>query len=198
MLAVQGASGCGKSTFLHLVGAMEKPDAGEITIDGINVTQLDAEHRARFRNSKIGFVFQFHHLLPEFTALENVMMPLLLRRFSRREAARKASRFLGEVGLSDRQHHRPGELSGGEQQRVAVARALVGEPSLLLADEPTGNLDDRTSDSIHALLLEIHGRNLLTSILVTHDSRLAQLCEQRMKLENGRLSPLDPGEPRTL
>lgn len=194
MLAVRGASGCGKSTFLHLVGAMEQPDSGKILINGVNTAQLDLEQRARFRNSEIGFVFQFHHLLPEFTALENVMMPLLLRRVGKHEAARKAERFLTEVGLSERTHHRPGELSGGEQQRVAMARALVGEPSLLLADEPTGNLDDQTSDSIHDLLLQIHKRNNLTSIIVTHDAKLAALCERQMKLEHGKLWPIDrPG-----
>lgn len=187
MLAVVGASGSGKSTFLHLVGAMETPDRGRIDFAGVDVTSLGPAERAGFRNREIGFVFQFHHLLPEFTAHENVMMPLLLRRVPRPEAYRRAGALLDRLGLSDRSTHRPGELSGGEQQRVALARALVGSPRLLLADEPTGNLDEQTSDDIHQLLLEVHRQLDLISVIVTHDTRLADLCPRKLRMEGGRL-----------
>ncbi len=187
MLAVTGVSGSGKSTFLHLVGAMEAPDSGRIVFDGTDIAVLNASERAGFRNREIGFVFQFHHLLPEFTARENVMMPLLLRRTPWSEASERAAALLTQLGLAARLSHRPGELSGGEQQRVALARALVARPRLLLADEPTGNLDDHTSDGIHRLLVDIHQQLGLTSIIVTHDSRLAGLCPMRSLMEKGRL-----------
>ena len=187
MLAVMGESGSGKSTFLHLAGGMEKPDQGEIVIDGSNLTSLDKSGLARFRNRKIGFVFQFHHLLPEFTALENIMFPLLLRRTLFKSAENKAKSLLKSMGLSARGHHKPGELSGGEQQRVAIARALAGNPELLLGDEPSGNLDNRTSNSIHELLLEVHREFHLTSIIVTHNPELARLCDVIMTMEDGRL-----------
>ncbi len=187
MLAVTGASGSGKSTFLHLVGAMEPADRGSILFEGREIVGLSREKRAEFRNREIGFIFQFHHLLPEFTARENVMMPLLLRGTDRFSAGRQADHWLGEVGLELRRHHRPGQLSGGEQQRVAVARALVGQPRLLLADEPTGNLDDRTSEAVQQMLLEIHRRNQLTSIMVTHDPSLAALCQRQTRMETGVL-----------
>ena len=187
MIAITGASGAGKSTFLHLVGGMEKPDAGEILFQGKDITGLDRRELARFRNEKVGFVFQFHHLLPEFTSLENVMFPLLLRRVKAQAAAAKALAFLDEVGLSGRAHHKPGELSGGEQQRVAVARALIGEPHLLLADEPTGNLDEHTSQTVFDLLLEIHRNRSLSSIVVTHNERLAKLCHRERRLSEGKL-----------
>ena len=187
MLAVTGASGSGKSTFLHLVGGMDRADAGEILLAGEQVTRLEGQQLAQFRNSKIGFIFQFHHLLPEFSALENVMFPLLLRLIPFAEARTRAHVLLDEVGLDDRAHHKPGQLSGGEQQRVAVARALVGKPSLLLGDEPTGNLDEHTAAAIYELLLDIHRRHHLTSIIVTHNPKLAALCDLEKRLEEGKL-----------
>jgi len=187
MLAVTGASGSGKSTFLHLVGGMDRADAGEIFLAGQKVTRLEGQQLAQFRNSKIGFIFQFHHLLPEFSALENVMFPLLLRRIPFGEARTRAHVLLDEVGLADRSHHKPGQLSGGEQQRVAVARALVGKPSLLLGDEPTGNLDEHTAEAIYELLLDIHRRHHLTSIIVTHNPKLAALCSSEKCLQEGKL-----------
>ena len=187
MLAVTGESGSGKSTLLHLLGGMEPADGGTILLDGTSILSLEGDELAEYRNRTIGFVFQFHHLLPEFTAVENVMFPLLLRRVSRREAEERARGFLEEVGLSQRGHHRPGELSGGEQQRVAVARALAGRPRLLLADEPTGNLDDTTSRAVHELLLEIHERYRLTSIIVTHNPELAALCHRTLRMREGKL-----------
>ena len=187
MLAVTGASGSGKSTFLHLVGGMDRADEGEIFLAGQKVTHLEGQQLARFRNSKIGFIFQFHHLLPEFSALENVMFPLLLRRIPFAEARTRAHALLDEVGLADRSHHKPGQLSGGEQQRVAVARALVGKPRLLLGDEPTGNLDEHTAEAIYELLLDIHRRHHLTSIIVTHNPKLAALCSLEKRLEEGKL-----------
>ena len=195
MIAITGASGSGKSTFLHLLGGMETADSGRIVLDGKEVTGLLPTELARFRGEKIGFIFQFHHLLPEFSALENVMFPLLLRRVPFVQAAERARALLDEVSLGDRSQHRPGELSGGEQQRVAVARALVGKPSLLLGDEPTGNLDEHTSQSVYELLQEVHERHQLTSIIVTHNSRLASLCHVEKHLKAGKL--VDVPAPRT-
>lgn len=193
MVAVTGASGSGKSTFLHLVGGMDRADAGRILLEGVDVTRLAGKELAEFRNRKIGFIFQFHHLLPEFSALENVMFPLLLRRTPFPQARQKAQELLDEVGLADRGHHKPGQLSGGEQQRVAVARALVGRPSLLLGDEPTGNLDEHTSEAIYQLLLEVHRTHRLTSIIVTHNPRLAALCELEKRLQEGKLVNVTSG-----
>ena len=187
MLAVTGASGSGKSTFLHLVGGMDRAEAGQISLAGEEVTRLEGQQLAQFRNRQIGFIFQFHHLLPEFSAVENVMFPLLLRRVPFPEARERAHALLDEVGLSDRAQHKPGQLSGGEQQRVAVARALVGKPSLLLGDEPTGNLDEHTAEAIYELLLDIHRRHKLTSIIVTHNPKLAALCGLRKSLQEGKL-----------
>jgi lipoprotein-releasing system ATP-binding protein len=187
MLAVTGESGCGKSTLLHLVGGMEKPDAGSVLLEGEDVCALEGEALARMRNLKIGFVFQFHHLLPEFTAEENAMFPLLIRGVGANQARSRARALLDQVGLAARGQHRPGELSGGEQQRVAIARALAGSPSLLLADEPTGNLDTNTSTTIHRLLQEIHQEHKLTSIIVTHNRSLAAGCPERRQLVGGRL-----------
>ena len=187
MLAVTGASGSGKSTFLHLVGGMDRADAGQISLAGEEVTRLEGQQLAQFRNRQIGFIFQFHHLLPEFSAVENVMFPLLLRRVPFPEARERAHALLDEVGLGDRAHHKPGQLSGGEQQRVAVARALVGKPRLLLGDEPTGNLDEHTAEAIYELLLDIHRRHKLTSIIVTHNPKLAALCGLRKSLQEGKL-----------
>jgi len=187
MVAVTGASGSGKSTLLHLLGAMDRPDSGSIRIQGTELTALSLLEAPGFRNRTVGFVFQFHHLLPEFSALENVMMPLLLRGEPHHDARRDATRLLAEVGLEGRGHHRPGELSGGEQQRVAVARALVGNPPLLLADEPTGNLDPHTGASIAQMIRELHETRRLTSILVTHNENLAGLCTRIHRLVDGRL-----------
>jgi lipoprotein-releasing system ATP-binding protein len=187
MAAVTGVSGSGKSTLLHLIGGMDRPDRGSIRILDMELAQLNRLELCRFRNKTIGFVFQFHHLLPEFTALENVMMPLLLRDESQSAARAAARELLVDVGLEGRGHHRPGELSGGEQQRVALARALVGRPRLLLADEPTGNLDAQTGEVISKLFRSLHERHGLTSILVTHNEKLAQICSHRYKLENGQL-----------
>jgi lipoprotein-releasing system ATP-binding protein len=166
---------------------MEKPDSGQILFDGEEITGMNAEELAAFRNRRVGFVFQFHHLLPEFTALENVMFPLLLRRWPFWKAQQRGKTLLEEVGLRHRTQHKPGELSGGEQQRVAIARALVGEPTLLLGDEPTGNLDLKTSETIHDLLLAIHERYELTFIIVTHNPRLASLCHSQKNMVDGRL-----------
>ncbi len=189
MVAVTGVSGSGKSTLLHLIGGMDRADRGSICIHGKDITHLDRLELCQFRNQTIGFVFQFHHLLPEFTALENVMMPLLLRGESRAGARTLGNQSLNDVGLQDRGHHRPGELSGGEQQRVALARALVGAPLLLLADEPTGNLDPQTGDVVGRLILSLHEKHRLTSILVTHNERLAKTCSVRYRLETGQLRP---------
>ena len=188
MIGITGVSGSGKSTLLHLIGGMDMPERGSIQILGRQITELDLQELSRFRNTTIGFVFQFHHLLPEFTALENVMMPLLLRGVAPKDAAEPAEALLEEVHLEQRSHHRPGELSGGEQQRVALARALVGGPSLLLADEPTGNVDPQTGQTIAALLKAMHNNHGLTSIIVTHNQRLARICSRAFRLENGKLN----------
>jgi lipoprotein-releasing system ATP-binding protein len=188
MIAVTGASGSGKSTLLHLIGGMDRPDQGSIGILGQELTNLNPLELSTFRNKTVGFVFQFHHLMPEFTALENVMMPLLIRGTSRPNARDLARLMLCDVGLGERIHHRPGELSGGEQQRVALARALVGKPLLLLADEPTGNVDPQTGKAIGELFQSLHSKHGLTSIIVTHNDRLAQICSQVYRLENGKLN----------
>jgi lipoprotein-releasing system ATP-binding protein len=189
MMAVTGVSGSGKSTLLHLLGGMDRPDRGSIIIQGTEITRLTLQELSRFRNLTVGFVFQFHHLLPEFTAVENVMMPLLLRGEPPGQARRRARAALADVGMDERVAHRPGELSGGEQQRVAVARALVGRPKLLLADEPTGNLDPHTGAAISELLRALHKQHGLTSILVTHNERLGQICTHVCRLEGGKLLP---------
>lgn len=187
MVAVIGPSGAGKSTLLHLLGGLERPTAGRVKVAEFDIFRLSEVDLARFRNEEIGFIFQFHHLLPEFTAIENAMMPLLIGRKSRRAAIERAQLMLASVGLSDRVTHRPGELSGGEQARVALARALVARPRLLLADEPTGDLDSKTSESIHNLLKEVHRSQKLTSVIVTHNERLAAVCDRVLRLEDGRL-----------
>jgi len=189
-LAVVGESGAGKSTLLHLLGGLERPTKGEIYFGEKELTRLGDAELAEFRNREIGFVWQSHYLLPEFTALENVMMPLLIRGIRREEAARAARARLEETGLGRRASHRAGELSGGEQQRVALARALVGQPRVLLADEPTGNLDARTGEMIIALLAELHRAHRLTSVYVTHNLSFARRCDRVLKLEGGVLSGL--------
>jgi lipoprotein-releasing system ATP-binding protein len=188
MVAIVGASGVGKSTLLHVLGGLDAVDGGAIAIDGINLTQLADGERVAFRNRHVGFVFQFHHLLPEFTAVENAEMPMRIARRGVSEARTRAGELLQRVGLGERLTHRPGMLSGGEQQRVAVARALIMRPSVLLADEPTGDLDEQTADSLHALLREMHAAYGLTSIIATHNPRLAAACDRILRLEGGRLT----------
>jgi lipoprotein-releasing system ATP-binding protein len=187
MVAIVGQSGAGKSTLLHILGALDAPTAGTVFCASTNVAQLSQREAAAFRNREIGYVWQFHYLLPEFTALENVAMPLLARNMARREALAAAANWLGEVGLDDRGDHRPGELSGGEQQRVALARALVNNPRLLLADEPTGDLDETTAGRVFDLIERLHASHGLTSILVTHNLDLAARCARTLRLESGRL-----------
>jgi lipoprotein-releasing system ATP-binding protein len=187
LVALTGPSGAGKSTFLHLLGTLDVPTRGRVLFDGEDVFARGEEGLASFRNETVGFVFQSHHLLPEFTALENAMMPALIRRVPRAEARRRGAEMLGLVGLGERMEHRPGELSGGEQQRVALARALCLRPRLLLADEPTGNLDPQTADGIHALLADLNARIGITAVVVTHNERLAQALPRRLRLAEGRL-----------
>jgi lipoprotein-releasing system ATP-binding protein len=187
MIAIVGASGVGKSTFLHIVGGLERPSGGSVLFGNTDVYNLSSDRLARFRNERIGFVFQFHHLLPEFTALENVMMPCLIRAMDRSEASRRAAAILTEVGLGTRMHHRPGELSGGEQQRVAVARALVLHPDVVLADEPTGNLDAHTGEAVHDLLKTLNREKGTTFIIVTHNDKLALRSDRIFRMSDGKL-----------
>jgi lipoprotein-releasing system ATP-binding protein len=185
--ALVGASGAGKSTLLHLLGALDRPSSGSVSFHGEDIFRKSDRELAFFRNKCIGFVFQFHHLLPEFTALENVMMPALIARTAHDNARATAEELLNDVGLSHRLSHRPGELSGGEQQRVAIARALALSPELLLADEPTGNLDMKTSEGVHALLAELQRKKGLTLVVVTHNERLAAAMGRTVRLVDGRL-----------
>ncbi len=187
MAAITGASGSGKSTLLHLLGGMDHGDRGSIFFDGNEISGLSQSQLSDFRNRTVGFVFQFHHLLPEFSALENVMMPLLLRGGLPAETREAALAALDDVHLAERAGHRPGELSGGEQQRVALARALVGKPKLLLADEPTGNLDPHTGEAVAELIRSLHATHGLTSIVVTHNEKLAKICSRIYRLEDGKL-----------
>jgi lipoprotein-releasing system ATP-binding protein len=189
MVAVVGASGVGKSTLLHLLGGLDRAESGAIRIGAAEVTEMADSALVAFRNRHVGFVFQFHHLLPEFSALENAEMPLRIARVPTAEGRPRARRLLERVGLGDRLEHRPGMLSGGEQQRVAVARALIMQPSLLLADEPTGDLDEDTAETLHRLLREMHAEFGLTSIIATHNPRLASACDRILRLEGGRLRP---------
>jgi len=182
-----GQSGAGKSTLLHILGALDAPSAGTVYCASTNVASLSPREAAAFRNREIGYVWQFHYLLPEFSAIENVAMPLLARGLNKKEAFGVAANWLSEVGLEDRGSHRPGELSGGEQQRVALARALVNNPRLLLADEPTGDLDEITAGRVFDLIEGLHATHGLTSILVTHNLDLARRCRRVLKLEGGQL-----------
>jgi len=190
MLAIVGASGVGKSTLLHALGGLDRVDTGSIRIDGNELSAMSDEALVEFRNRNVGFVFQFHHLLPEFDALENVEMPMRIAREPVSQASARATGLLTRVGLAERLQHRPGMLSGGEQQRVAVARALVMKPALLLADEPTGDLDETTADSLHALLRDMHAEFGLTSVIATHNPRLAAACDRILRLELGQLVPV--------
>jgi lipoprotein-releasing system ATP-binding protein len=187
MLAIIGASGVGKSTLLHLLGGLDQSDSGAVRVADADLTTMPAQDLVAFRNHHVGFVFQFHHLMPEFNAAENVEMPMRIARLSRAESRRRAIDILGLVGLGDRLLHRPAMLSGGEQQRVAVARALVMKPALLLADEPTGDLDENTAEAFHQLLRKMHAEHGLTSIIATHNSRLAGACDRVLCLEQGQL-----------
>jgi lipoprotein-releasing system ATP-binding protein len=189
MVAVVGASGVGKSTLLHLLGGLDRADTGQIRVSDTDLRALSDSALVEFRNRNVGFVFQFHHLLPEFDAAENVEMPMRIARRPLKEARARATDLLGRVGLAERLEHRPGMLSGGEQQRVAVARALVMGPALLLADEPTGDLDERTADALHDLLREMHRERQLTSIIATHNPRLAAACDRVLRMEQGQLHP---------
>ena len=183
MLAIVGPSGIGKSTLLHLLGGLDRPDSGTIHVDAFDLTTMSNDELARFRNHNVGFVFQFHHLLPEFTAVENVAMPGWIGRLNREETLTRAAGLLGELGLETRGRHFPNQLSGGEQQRVAIARALLTNPQLFLADEPTGNLDLETSARVFDLMRECHTKRGLTSVIVTHNNELAARCERVFEMK---------------
>jgi lipoprotein-releasing system ATP-binding protein len=189
MIAILGASGVGKSTLLHVLGTLDRPESGSLRVGGEDVMTLRPDRLREFRNRTLGFIFQFHHLLPEFTALENVMMPLLIARQEPEESRRQSLALLTELGLAERASHRPGALSGGEQQRVAAARALIRSPAMLLADEPTGNLDVDTGERLHDLLRRINRERGVTLVIVTHNEKLAAGCDRRLRLEAGRLHP---------
>jgi lipoprotein-releasing system ATP-binding protein len=193
-VAVMGPSGSGKSTLLQVIGTLDEPTAGRVVFDGEDLFSKSSTELAHFRNREVGFVFQFHHLLPEFTALENVALPGLIARQPRAEAEARAEELLSKVGLAERLQHQPGELSGGEQQRVAIARALFMKPRLLLADEPTGNLDLKTGAGIHAVLRELNEETGVTVIVVTHDPRLAEEMPIKLVLDDGRLLPFEAGD----
>ncbi len=185
IVSIVGASGAGKSTLLHILGTLDNADRGKLTIDGIEVTQLRDKKIAQFRNQKIGFVFQAHHLLPEFTALENIMMPALIGGSSKSEAAEKAKALLHQLGLGDREEHRPSELSGGEQQRVAVARALINSPAVVFADEPSGNLDSASAKSLHQLFFDLRKSMNQTFVIVTHNNELADMADRKLTIKDG-------------
>src|SRR4051812_36439448 len=192
MLAIVGQSGSGKSSLLHLLSALDRPTSGEVHFANFALGSLTDDAAAEFRNRALGFVWQFHYLLPEFTALENIAMPLLLRGMGRREAEQEAANWLKEVGLADRATHRSGELSGGEQQRVSLARALVTRPQMLMADEPTGDLDNRTAEAVFDLIFRLHTDYRLTSLIVTHNLAFARRCQRVLSLRGGRVEEVHP------
>ncbi len=185
VVSIMGASGAGKSTLLQILGTLSTPDCGSLVIDGIDVLKLDSRKLAEFRNRKIGFVFQFHHLLPEFTALENVMIPAFIAGRSKKEAETAAKALLTDLGLSERFTHKPSELSGGEQQRVAIARALINNPAVLFADEPSGNLDSKTKEELHKLFFSLRDKYGQTIVIVTHDPDLARMCDRSLFMRDG-------------
>ncbi|WP_076418666.1 lipoprotein-releasing ABC transporter ATP-binding protein LolD [Colwellia sp. UCD-KL20] len=191
LLAIVGSSGCGKSTFLHIAGVLDSPSSGEVIINGVNVHTLTDKERATFRNKHIGFIYQFHHLMMEFSAVENVAMPLLIRGISPKQAKKSAEDILAQVNLSHRLHHRPSELSGGERQRVAIARALVTNPSIVLADEPTGNLDFDTAEQIYKLIRELNEKLETSFVIVTHDLVLASKMDRQLTLAHGQLKEME-------
>ena len=185
VVAIMGASGAGKSTLLQILGTLSTPDKGSLMIDGIDVLKLSGDAMAEFRNLRLGFVFQFHHLLPEFSALENVMIPSFIAGTSRRDAQKRASELLSDLGLAGRFDHKPSQLSGGEQQRVAIARALVNNPAVLFADEPSGNLDSKTKEEIHQLFFDLRDKYGQTIVIVTHDPDLAKMCDRTLYMVDG-------------
>lgn len=186
VVSIMGASGAGKSTLLQILGTLSSPDSGSLVIDGSDVLKLRGDDLAKFRNLKLGFVFQFHHLLPEFTALENVMIPAFIAGRSRKDAESQAKELLSDLGLSDRLDHKPSELSGGEQQRVAIARALINRPAVLFADEPSGNLDSRTKEELHRLFFDLRDKYGQTIVIVTHDPDLAAMCDRSLYMVDGQ------------
>lgn len=186
VVSIMGASGAGKSTLLQILGTLSSPDSGYLEIDGSDVLKLRGDDLARFRNLKLGFVFQFHHLLPEFTAIENVMIPAFIAGRSRKDAESQAKELLSDLGLSDRLDHKPSELSGGEQQRVAIARALINRPAVLFADEPSGNLDSRTKEELHRLFFDLRDKYGQTIVIVTHDPDLAAMCDRSFYMVDGQ------------
>ena len=189
IVSIVGPSGAGKSTLLHLLGALDKPDSGSVTIDGVDIFKLPSKKQAAFRNKHIGFVFQFHHLLPEFSAIENVAVPLWISGMGKKEALEQAGQMLDTVGLSSRLENKPSELSGGEQQRVAIARALVNKPSIVMADEPTGNLDSANAQAIHDLFIQLRDKFGHTFIMITHNEALANMTDKVLMMRDGRIEP---------
>ncbi|MCW3121699.1 MAG: transporter ATP-binding protein [Flavipsychrobacter sp.] len=187
IVSITGPSGAGKSTLLHLIGALDKPDSGSVLIDNVDILQLPAKKQSKFRNSHMGFVFQFHHLLPEFSAIENVCVPLWIKGMSKKDAALQAAEMLNVVGLGNRLENKPSELSGGEQQRVAIARALVTRPSVIMADEPTGNLDSANAHAIHNLFLELRKQFNQTFIMITHNDALAAMTDRTLLMQDGKI-----------
>jgi lipoprotein-releasing system ATP-binding protein len=190
LVTVMGPSGAGKSTLLHIIGTLDRPTHGAIYFKGRSLSDFSEDEESRFRNEKVGFVFQFYHLLQDFNVIENIMMPLLIRRMSYGEAMQKAEAFLEIMGLKERRSHKPGELSGGEQQRVAIARALVNDPEIILADEPTGNLDRKTGREVLEYVLSVNRRSATTVLLVTHDPEIGSIGSRRFRMIDGELSPL--------